>query len=277
VLLYNFARIKLSCDSCILVSQVTGFQAGGGVMMRFTYSGPDTASQFRFVRSVDTKTADLNPSYKDPGSQLPEVFSQGLHARYTYKSWDPKAAVWNDVSGNKRNGIGTGSGFSTICETDINGAAGTVCSLKGTPASALNFGPGSVPPTFTICSITRYTGAARGRILSGDGNWLHGHWSGNIGVAYYEGWKTGGATAIAIQPTDWLLFCGQNAAPGLFLANGVRVGNGAGGGASNIAFGVNSLGCCGKSEASDWAISEISVWNRALSADDLESVISYYS
>ena len=245
-------------------------------MMRFTYSGPDTAGQFRFVRSVDTQTVDVAPSFKDPNSRLPDVFSQGLHARYTYNSWDPTKLVWNDISGNKRNGIGSGSGFSTGCDTDQNGAAGNVCSVRGAPASAITFGPGSVPATFTICSISRYAGRNTGRILAGDGNWLHGHWSANVGVAYYEGWKTGAATAISVKPTDWILFCGQNAAPGIFLANGVPVGNGAGGGNGNIAFGVNELGCCGRSEASDWAIAEISVWNRALSADELETVLTYY-
>ena len=245
--------------------------------MRFTYSGPDTASQFRFVRSVDTQTVDTAPSYKNPNSVLPSVFSQGLYSRYTYSSWDPKALVWNDISGNKHNGIGSGSGFTTGCDTDQNGAAGTVCSVRGSPASAITFGPASVPATFTICSVTRYAGSNKGRILNGDGNWLHGHWSGNIGVSYYDAWKTVTATSIAIQPTDWLLMCGQNAPPGIFLANGVPVGNGAGGGTGNIAFGVNSLGCCGTTEASDWAIAEITVWNRALSGDELESVLTYYS
>ena len=246
-------------------------------MIQFTYSGPDTAAVFLPVRSVDTQAVDNAPSYKNPNSVLPDVFSQGLYSRYTYNSWDPTHLVWNDVSGNQHNAKGAGSGFSTGCDNDQNGAAGTVCSVRGSTTSQLNFGPSSVPTTFTICSVTRYTGVHKGRILNGDGNWLHGHWSGNIGVAYYDAWKTGSATAIAIQPTDWLLFCGQNAPPGLFLANGVPVGNGAGGGTGNIAMGVNVLGVIGPSELSDWAIAEISVWNRALSDYELETVLTYYS
>jgi uncharacterized membrane-anchored protein len=37
--------------------------------------------------------------------------------------------------------------------------------------------------------VTRYAGANRGRIFNGEQyNWLSGHHSGKVGVAYHEGW-----------------------------------------------------------------------------------------
>ncbi len=61
----------------------------------------------------------------------------------------------------------------------------------GTGATVL-FPTGSIPANFTILSLTRYTASARGKILQGQNKkWLHGHWGGNRGVIYYEGWKTG--------------------------------------------------------------------------------------
>ena len=139
------------------------------------------------------------------------------------------------------------------------------------------FGPGTIPSTFTICTVSRYNGPSRGRILAADGNWLHGHWNGQVGVSYYEGWMTSPWTPIAVQQTDWLVMCGQNAPPSVFLANRVPVSNGAGGGASSRALGINALGCCGRSEASDWAVAEIAIWNRALSSDEMSAVAAYYA
>ena len=173
-----------------------------------------------------------------------EIFKNGLHARYTYKSWNQEWKTWGDVSGNNRDGKASGSGFSSGCDRNQNGWDGVVCSVRGNVNSRVTFGDGSIPPTFTICSVSRYNGPSRGRILNGDSNWLHGHWAGYVGVAYYEGWKTP-VPSTSTPQLDWLLFCGQNAPPNIFLANGRAVSNGAGGGRSNIAFGINSLGCCG--------------------------------
>jgi hypothetical protein len=183
--------------------------------------------------------------------------------------------VWGDVSGNGRHGTATGSGFSVGCETNQNGQRGTVCSVRGNTNSRITFGALTIPSTFTICSISRYAGPSRGRILNGDSNWLHGHWAGNVGVAYYEGWKTP-VPSMSIPQTDWVVLCGQNAPPNLFLANGASVSNGAGGGLSNIQFGINALGCCGVSEASDWAVAEVAVWNRALSAEEISAASLFY-
>ena len=137
-----------------------------------------------------------------------------------------------------------------------------------------------VPSVFTVCSLTRYTGGTKRRILNAQNNWLHGHWNGMTGVAYYEGWKTG--TNNRINPnTNWVAMCGQNGAPNLKLVNGASVGTSPGGGGKHVNVHVfvsrkvflrnswepfvyagggnlyiNKGGCCG-GETSDFAVAEV--------------------
>jgi hypothetical protein len=68
-------------------------------------------------------------------------------------------------------------------------------------------------PSFTICSITRYTGSNRGRILSSTDmnvcNFIHGHHNQRRGVAHYNQWMTQSISSLGVS-TNWLVMCGQN-------------------------------------------------------------------
>jgi len=143
-----------------------------------------------------------------------------------------------------------------------------VLALSGTTSSQIAFGP-VIKSEFTVCSVTRYTGGRKQRILNGGGaNWLHGHWRGNAGVAYYEGWKT--AVKDNVSPdTDWVVMCGSNAGSELKLANGVDVGI-ATGGIGGVSLFVNA----GRfpSEKSDFAIAEVVVWPRGLTDVEMRGV-----
>ena len=69
-----------------------------------------------------------------------------------------------------------------------HGALGVVTALEGSTADSINFGH-VIKYEFTICSVTRYTGGNKGRILNREEvDWLHGHHGGKAGVAFYEGW-----------------------------------------------------------------------------------------
>jgi hypothetical protein len=213
---------------------------------------------------------------------LPPAF-QGVYSRFVYDSWDGAGMRWMDVSGNGRHATASGSGFSAQCLTNENGARARTCEVRGTTSSILRFGAGSIPSTFTLCTVSRYAGPMQERIFNGDENWLHGHWKGlsgevygHTGVAHYGGWKTNGNNAIPSTPTDWLVFCGQNADPYKFYANGQSVGTDIGGtGGNEMAVNYQALGCCGN-EVSDFAIAEVTVWDRALSEAETQSVSSYY-
>ena len=130
----------------------------------------------------------------------------------------------------------------------------------------ISFGP-VIPSAFTVCSVTRYTGGAKGRILNGGGkNWLHGHWAGHAGVAYYEGWKTAAVQDNVSPDTDWVVMCGTNSGSQLKLVNGADEGT-ATGGYGDVSLFVNA-GWYGN-EKSDFAIAEVVVWPRGLTAEEM--------
>jgi hypothetical protein len=162
---------------------------------------------------------------------VPFVVSQclpsGLHARYTYESWDSTALIWRNTAGQGSDATGSGSGFSKACRTNVNGASGRVCEVSGTTASVLRFG--TMPTSYTMCTVARYTGTSRQRIFTTDSaskNWFHGFWSSKRGVAYNENWMTSSSNLIPAVETDWLIFCSQNQVPYKYYANDVSVGIG---------------------------------------------------
>jgi hypothetical protein len=124
------------------------------------------------------------------------------------------------------------------------------------------------------------------RIFNGygsKGNWLHGFWSGLGGMAYSDdspngGWRTIKANAIQNMSTNWLVFCSQNAPPDKVYANGQSVGiSSTSTRISQFEIGVNdqTIGQYG-AEKSDFAIMEVTVWSRALSEVEIQTVSSLY-
>ena len=100
----------------------------------------------------------------------------------------------------------------------------------------------------------RYTGGTKRRILTGGGtNWLHGHWNGHAGVAYYSSWKT--ATTDRVSPdTNWLVMCGSNVGASPILANGQSVRS-ANGGTDTSTLHIN--GGRYPQETTDFAVAEV--------------------
>ena len=120
--------------------------------------------------------------------------------------------------------LGSAGGVWGQCTTEGHGATKEVLALAGTTSSVIDFGP-VIQDEFTLCSVTRYAGDVKHRILNGGGaNWLHGHHAGKAGVAFYEGWKTSAIEGSVSPNTDWLVMCGTNAGSQLTLANGIHVG-----------------------------------------------------
>ena len=185
--------------------------------------------------------------------------------------------TWTDVAGGNSNAVG--EGIFTECLTGANGAAGRICELRGTVDSLLDFGASALPDVFTMCTVTRYAGYFQNQIIKGS-DFLHGHDRGNTGVAYYWENMTNWNNKFLAVNTDWLIFCGQNAAPWHFLANGQSVGTLGSGPkpAGGIQIGVNICPGPGWDRGpSDFGITEIAIWNRTLSQDELSSMSRYYS
>eukprot|EP00964_Phaeocystis_antarctica_P145668 scaffold111784_cov65-Phaeocystis_antarctica.AAC.1 len=181
----------------------------------------------------------------------PAAYPGDLNAWYCSGAFDIASSTWQDCSGNGMTATLSGSGLAESRSAG-HGTASEVLALSGTTSSVIAFGA-VIQSEFTVCSVTRYTGGTKGRILNGGGaNWLHGHWGGRAGVAHYGGWKTAAQDYIS-PDTDWLVMCGTNAGSQLKLVNGVDVGTGTGG-TGGVSLFVNA-GVYGN-EKSDFAIAE---------------------
>jgi hypothetical protein len=149
----------------------------------------------------------------------------------TAGSWDQSAQVFQDICGNRRVGrLTEGSASSGVLAG--NGAGIPVAYVGGTPSTKILWGDLSVPSTFTICSITRYSGAATQRILGCSNlNWIHGHHAGKAGSTHY-GFDANLAYSISSN-TNWVVACGRNVGPGgsnaSTIINGLVTSTGSGG------------------------------------------------
>ena len=91
--------------------------------------------------------------------------------------------------------------------TTGNGAKCSVRMVTGATTTSYTFGD-ILTDHYTICSMTRYTGSHKWRILNGaKTNWIHGHWNGKAGVAHYDGWL-GQSTTRLKNVDDWVVLCG---------------------------------------------------------------------
>jgi hypothetical protein len=174
-----------------------------------------------------------------------------------------------DYTGNNRHA--TISGRRPVLNTQMeDGAEFPIPSLTGSTKTRIIWPPGSIPENFTICSITRYAGSARQRVLAGTSatNWLHGHHLDKSGVAFYNDWITqyAGSAYFAYIKTNWLVMCGTN---NNILANGgneYRTPTNKISG--NDTLTINGFG----SEESDFGFQQVIIWNSELSLYDMRTV-----
>jgi len=148
-----------------------------------------------------------------------------------------------------------------------DGAANAVTFISGSTATKLLWPESSIPSTFTVCSVTRYTGGQSGRILTCDGspsqaaNWLHGHQISKRGVAHYaNGWQTSHVNRGVLD--DWLVMCGTNAgatAPGNIILDQDEIGA-AHGGVGSCRLNIGYM----DGEVSDWAMHTLLVWDYSI-------------
>ena len=149
-----------------------------------------------------------------------------------------------------------------------DGAANAVTFISGTTTTKLLWPENSIPSTFTVCSVTRYTGGTRERILDCYGspsqaaNWHHGHWHQARGPTHYvNGWKTSSSSHGVVD--DWLVVCGTNAGatfPGNIILDQDEIGTADGGlGSCRL-----NIGYMSDVEPSDWALHSLLIWDYSL-------------
>eukprot|EP00960_Hanusia_phi_P077759 768739-Hanusia_phi.AAC.1 len=198
---------------------------------------------------------------------------------YHAESWDSATNTLPDSYGAQS--AATTTGTITPGSASGNGAAANVCYIGGGASTpdTISFPNGSIPATFTLCSITRYTGGILGRILQGTTvDLLHGHHGGKTGVAHYGRWQTQSIYNEGMQ-TEWLVMCGSNGGsePGnikiAFINQGFvirNVGN-ATGGTGNDRMQINAG--FEAAQISDFQFSQLYVWDQSLSQTDMDTVM----
>jgi hypothetical protein len=150
--------------------------------------------------------------------------------------------------------------------------------VGGTPSTKILWGDLSVPLTFTICSITRYSGEAKQRILGCKNlNWLHGH---HADTAIHAGGTWYGQDIKldhTISPdTNWVIACGRNvggSSVGAIINRVVTSTGQEGSGGCDLNINDPFAGS-GDPEKSDWQLSSLHVWDSHLSDDVFARVSS---
>ena len=155
-----------------------------------------------------------------------------------------------------------------------NGAAASVAYLQGGTSNTIVWPQGSIPATFTVCSLTRYAGVNKNRILtSTTGNWLQGHQSGARGRTYYQSsWQTS-LSSYGLSSADWTVLCGKNSGttPNNILVDGYPWGTAVTGPETVDTMVINAF----TSEQSDFQFSQLMIWNQALSDADMLTASGY--
>jgi hypothetical protein len=208
------------------------------------------------------------------------VFSEGFPTRPLYwlqaRNYHPDTNTWTNrgAGPDVRSVHRTGTKPWVSYEKEGFGSKRKILALKGTSSTGLYLG-NVVPSKYTVCIMARYTGPRRGRILQTSApNWLLGHWNGQSGVAYLNGWKTHHMQQKDVKDRDdWVAMCGRNGgkSPGNIMSNGKSKGRHAGGSRPHW-LGVNMGGI---REPSDFAISEILVFQEQLPDQEMTKVQNY--
>ena len=202
-------------------------------------------------------------------SKVPEL---GLVA------WYKSSALGQDGNGGTKWASSVGSlvakplgGTVETVTTTGHGAKGLVRMVTGATTASYTFGD-ILADHYTICSMTRYTGSHKQRILQGTKtNWLHGHWNGAAGVARYSAWL-GQKTTRLPNVDDWVVLCGRGKRlmlDGKTVAT--RITRKPGNQGVVINSGTGALGL----EKSDWGVAEVIAWNRALSEKEMQDASAY--
>lgn len=225
------------------------------------------------LHALDGQYSHCNKGAVESKNQLP--VTSGLTSFFAPTSFDGQK--WTDLAGNKHGEVTRGKvtlGFSG--PEDLSNKE--IMYLKGTTADGIRFPSGTIPSSFTICSMTKYEGGTRRRILDAadvGSNWLHGHWGGYVGVAHYNGWKTETNVDASVHgQDDWVVLCANNKAGGLVTFNSrrVNVNNIAGTGNRQLTVNDGSR----SAERSDWGAAYIAIYNRHLSNDEMRQVEAHF-
>eukprot|EP00039_Didymoeca_costata_P018154 m.332310 g.332310 ORF g.332310 m.332310 type:complete len:525 (+) comp16923_c0_seq1:188-1762(+) len=157
--------------------------------------------------------------------------------------------------------------------------------VAGNSATRLQIGLDSGNPVvkrwWSMCSVTRYTGGRNNRIITGSRtNFLHGHWAGYPGVAYFDGWHIEPNRAKwSRNNVDYVVMCTSNVQA---VNGGVSYLNGGVKSTQNRAINTRDHnqnlfvnGGPQWRETSNYAVGDILTWEGGLTRDEMSKAAKY--
>ena len=185
----------------------------------------------------------------------------GLVAQYDGPSWNNTLQVWTDRSGNGNN-TSPSDVRGTISYDATNGF------LYGNTGAGVRLPTGLVTQNYTLIHLAKYNSGVKQRIFQGvTTDWASGFYQGKAGVAYHNGYIT---PAIDLYGYQWVISSDQS---NLYRAQSYDFTSGTPGTPSYDRIGLNYGFKTG--EYSDWAVAEVILYNRKLSASEMTSVEAY--
>jgi hypothetical protein len=196
-------------------------------------------------------------------------------ARWHAANWDPVNNVLRDSSGNNRHSVSV-EGTIQVGSSTGYGASVPQTYIYGDVNTKVLFPEGSIPGHFTLCTMSRYNGPTKGRIITSfNANFVHGQWWYTRGQVYYDTgeWMSSYNSPYAID--DWLVTCGKNSGtpPGNILFDGQAAGVKSSNFWAGWQLSINKPNPWPE-EISDWAVSHIIVWDEALTDSEMAQVSS---
>lgn len=267
------------------IKEKQGRGLGGGAWLRATNTGSIQAAFFcallLSVARTSVEAQGLVPS--------------GPSAWYDVSGFDVANQTWMAAASMNGGGapvrvpvVGTPVTIATDLPLD-NSTAAPVSYLVGDRTAGFVFPEAYGMPTsgFSVCTVSRYKEPTlQQRIFqSTAGNWLHGHYMGYSGVAFYENCWPAGSFAVPVpnltSSTSWLILCtamAGGASPGNIraYANGYQRTSSqclVGVGPERIA--INTPAASYPAETSAFAVAALLTWTRALSDAELYAVSLY--
>eukprot|EP00931_Biecheleriopsis_adriatica_P036495 TRINITY_DN21019_c2_g1_i1.p1 TRINITY_DN21019_c2_g1~~TRINITY_DN21019_c2_g1_i1.p1 ORF type:complete len:2152 (+),score=426.31 TRINITY_DN21019_c2_g1_i1:129-6584(+) len=198
----------------------------------------------------------------DADAQLPPavVPSDGLVA--WFRSEDASTS-WKSVVGDFRATAGSG-----LVRSASRHYGASMNHIYGDSRSSFNFGK-ILPSTFTLCTLSAYTGIAQGKVIHGT-NLIHGHSHKHVGVVTYGG-KIVRAEKDLVGARNWIALCASNQ-HNYVWRDGLELPANISGDGGDISLSVNDVGAA---EKSDWAVGEVMVWDRVLTRFEFNEVSNY--
>eukprot|EP00930_Biecheleria_cincta_P018462 TRINITY_DN1437_c0_g1_i1.p1 TRINITY_DN1437_c0_g1~~TRINITY_DN1437_c0_g1_i1.p1 ORF type:complete len:2162 (-),score=335.88 TRINITY_DN1437_c0_g1_i1:98-6583(-) len=214
------------------------------------------------VAEIDTDDVDALAAANSRDAQLPEATppDEGMVSWFRSEDAGP---TWTSVIGPYSASVAGG-----FVGTSERYYGSDLKHIWGDSRAIFNFGNIVPASTFTVCSVTAYTGVQQGQILRSEG-WWHGHNAGQAGSVYYKGWVRNELNQSGVM--KWLTVCASNQHEKVFVDGqelpASFVGKGGG-----VTVGINDGSI---SDRSDWAVAEVITWDRVLSQSEMISAQNY--